>query len=135
MITHGDFQTWCTENLHRVLTKIINAKSDKKTPYYILAVFKKGYNGPSCKATETKDMSFEGKIVLHTRFVLTDRPPLIRLIGTALWRVENKIGEVKCMYVLPPDKPVMGTSFEDEKAKDSVLIQKSMQGMPLVYNA
>jgi len=134
MITHGDLQTWCTENLHRNLEKIINAKSGRKTPYYILVVFKKGYNGPSCKVTETKEMDFSHKIMIHTRMIITDRPPVIRLVGTALWRVDNKTGDVRCMYILPPDKPVIGTSFEDEKAKDSTLVQKSMQGMPLVYN-
>jgi hypothetical protein len=133
-ITHGDFQTWCTENHHRTLEKIINAKSGRQTPYYILVIFKKGYNGPSCKAQNTVDKSFEGKIVIHTRMVITDQPPLVRLVGTSLWRIDNRIGEAKCLYVLPPDKPVVGTSFEDEKAKDSVLVQKSMQGMPLVYN-
>ena len=135
MLTHGDFQQWTTECLHRNLEKIINAKSGMKTPYFILVIFKKGYNGPSCKAEATTDKSFEGKTVMHTRMVITDRPPLIRLIGTALWRINNRIGEAKCIYILPPDKPVMGTSFEDEKAQESTLVAKSGQGMPLVYNS
>lgn len=131
---HGDFQTWVTENLHRNLEKIINAKSDRRTPYYILVIFKKGYNGPSAKAVQTEDRSFEGKTVIHTRMVITDKPPIVQLIGSGLWMVNNLIGEVKCLYLLPPDKPVMGTSFEDEKAKESVLVAKSGMGMPLVYN-
>lgn len=134
MITHGDFQQWTTENLHRNLEKIINAKSNKRTPYYILVIFKKGYNGPSCKVKVTEDKSFEGKTVMHTRMVITDKPPLIKLIGTALWRIDNRIGEARCIYVLPPDKPVMGTSFEDEKAQESSLVERSGKNMSLVYN-
>jgi hypothetical protein len=134
MITHGDFQTWATENLHRSLEKIINLKAERRTPYYILVKFNHGYDGPSCKATETKDVDFEGKIVIHTRMMILDRPPLIRLIGTALWRIDNRIGEARCMYILPPDKPIIGTSFENEKAKESELVARSGQGMPLVYN-
>ncbi len=134
MITHGDFQTWSTENLHRNLEKIINAKSDRKTPYYILVIFKKGYEGPAPTVEETETRDLSAKTVIHTRMVITDKPPAIQLIGTALWRINNKIGEAKCLYILPPDKPIVGTSFENAKAKDSELVHKSMQGMPLVYN-
>ena len=134
MITHGDFQTWMTENLHRNLERIVNAKSDRKTPYYILVIFKKGYEGPSHTVKETDTQDFSGKTVIHTRIVIIDKPPLIRLIGSGLWRINNRIGEAKCLYLLPPDKPIIGTSFENEKAKDSELVHKSQQGMPLVYN-
>ena len=134
MITHGDFQTWSTQNLHRALEKIINAKSDRRTPYYILVKFNHGYDGHSCKAEETKDVDFEGKIVIHTRLMILDRAPLVRLIGTALWRIDNRIGEARCIYILPPDKPIIGTSFENEKAKESSLVARSGRGMPLVYN-
>ena len=132
---HGDFQTWVTENLHRNLEKIINAKSDRRTPYYILVIFKKGYNGPAAQVKQTEDRTFEGKTVIHTRMVITDRPPVVQLIGSGLWMVNNLIGEVKCLYLLPPDKPVMGTSFEDEKAKESEFVAKSAVGMPLAYNS
>ena len=135
MLTHGDFQQWTTECLHRNLEKIINAKSGMKTPYFILVVFKKGYNGPSHKVTRTETVNLEPKTVMHTRMIITNRPPLLRLIGTALWRIDNKIGEAKCIYILPPDKPVMGTSFEDEKAKESSFVEKSGKGMPLVFNS
>lgn len=134
MRTHGDFQTWVTETLHRNLEKIINLKSDRKTPYYILVKFNKGYEGPSCKVEKTKQVDFEGKIVIHTRIMILDRPPVISLIGTALWRIDNKTGEARCIYILPPDKPVIGTSFENAKAKESELVAKSGQGMPLVWN-
>ena len=134
MLTHGDFQTWMTETLHRNLEKIINAKSDRKTPYYILVIFKKGYDGPSHKVQETETQDFSAKTVIHTRMVVMDNPPLIQLIGSGLWRINNRIGELKCLYLLPPDKPIMGTSFENEKAQDSEFVHKSQQGMPLVYN-
>ena len=134
MIRHGDFQQWTTENLHRNLEKIINAKSDRKTPYYILVIFKKGYDGPSHTVVETAQWDMSTKTVIHTRMVVTDKPPLIQLIESGLWRINNLIGEAKCLYLLPPDKPIIGTSFENEKAKESELVSKSQQGMPLVYN-
>lgn len=134
MLKFGDFQQWTTENLHRNLEKIINLKSGRRTPYFILVVFKKGYNGPSHKVKETEEVNLEAKTVMHTRMIITDKPPLLRLIGTALWRIDNRTGEAKCIYVLPPDKPVIGDSFENEKAKESTLVARSGQDMPLVYN-
>ena len=49
MLTHGDFYTWCTENLHRSLSKVIEAKSARHRPYYILVTFKKGYDSPPAR--------------------------------------------------------------------------------------
>lgn len=148
MVTYGDFQTWCTEDLHRNLERIINAKSDRKIPYYIMVVFKHGYDGPPSKVdnhllsgTEKVDgqqtIDLSGKTVIHTVITVLEphHVPKIRLIGTALWRIDNRTGEVKCIYVLPPDKPIIGESFENGKAKESELVARSGRGMPLVYNS
>jgi hypothetical protein len=138
---YGDFQTWATEGLHNCLTKVINAMSWKQNPYYILAIFKKGYMGPPRESAnellntgESKivDMDFEGKVVLHTRLTLCDQAPPVPMIGTALWYVNNSIGEVKCIYVLPPDKPV-AESDEAEEVSELVFESAQKSGVSLVW--
>ena len=133
MVSHGDFQTWITENFHRSLTKIIEAKASRRTPYYILVIVKKGYNGPShtINVNKTVEKNFEGNTLIHTRILIIDRPPVVKMIGSSLWRIDNRIGEARCIYILPPDKPVMGGDIE---GPESELVAKSGQGMPLVYN-
>ena len=42
-----------------------------------------------------------------------ETPPLVPLLGTALWRIDNSIGEATNIYTLPPDMPV-------DSAKDIV---------------
>ncbi len=151
MITHGDFRLWMVNNLHDSLTKIINAKQGMDRPYYILVIVKKGYFGPPADsnneliATDAEKQrakqanqklivkNFEGKTVISTRIVIMFRPPPVPMIGSSLWRVDNRTGEVKCIYILPPDKPVMS---EVEFTEDSELVFKSAKRsrVPLIYN-
>ena len=151
MLTHGDFRLWMVNNLHETLTKIINAKQGLGRPYYILVIAKKGYFGPPADsnneliATDTEkqrakqtdqkliEKNFEGKTVISNRIIIMFQPPPIPMIGSSLWRVDNRSGEVKCIYILPPDKPVMsGVEFTE----DSKLVFESAKKskVPLIYN-
>ncbi len=151
MLTHGDFRLWMVNNLHDSLTKIINAKQDIDRPYYILVIVKRGYFGPPVdsnneliatdaekqRAEQTNqkliEKNFEGKIVISNRIIIMFQPPPVPMIGSSLWRIDNRIGEVKCIYILPPDKPVIS---EKEFTEDSKLVFKSAKrsGALLIYN-
>ena len=127
----SDVTLWLTENLHKMLTKVILAKENHPRIYYILVIMKDGYEGQSIASEGQKTIDLSGKHVIHNRLVLLDEPPPVPMISSSLWRIDNKIGEAKCIYILPPDKPIMhGT----EMGESSKFIWKSAQGAPLVYS-
>lgn len=139
----GDVQSWATKELHDVLERIVNAKSYLQVPYYILVWFQNHYEGPprKCdnhilhgrrkpKTGQTQTMDLSGKKVLAVRPIITFVPPQMPLLNTALWRIDNKTGEVRCIYVLPPDKPLVGNF---ELTEESATVGKSAQGMPVYY--
>ena len=140
--TVGDVKLWATKVLHDGLEAVINAKSNYSLPYYILVIMKSGYQGPPAignnnellrggkksKGTKTIDMS--KKRVMTHRFILISEPPKIPLIGSALVYVNNKTGQVRFMYILPPDKPMIG-GFDVELESETVV--KSGAGMPIMY--
>lgn len=134
MITYGDFNTWCTQNLHRSLEKVINANQHRENPYYLLVIIKDGYEGPPAGIKEeirqTRDIDLSGKKVMRVTINIMSRPPIVKMLGSLLWRVDNGIGQAECLYALPPDIPIIGPEGEC----DSELVFKSGQGMPLVYN-
>lgn len=134
MITYGDFHTWCTQNLHRSLEKVINANQHRENPYYLLVIVKDGYEGPPAgtknEIRPTKELDLSGKKVIRVIINILSQTPAVKMIGSLLWMVDNKIGLAKCLYALPPDKPIKGPEGECE----SELVFKSGQGMPLLYN-
>ena len=85
-------------------------------------------------APGTRTMDLSGKVVTHNTIVIMERwhlPP-VPMLSTSLWRINNKIGEARCMYILPPDKPIiLGT----EMGESSKFIWKSSQGAPLVWSS
>lgn len=135
-----DVTLWMTNELHKMLTKVIMAKENHPRIYYILVIMKDGYDGPTLvrnndlinkgeQGEQTIDLS--GKHVVHNKLVLTNQPPPVPLIGTSLWRINNRIGEARCEYILPPDRPIMmGT----EMGESSKFIWKSAKGAPLVFS-
>lgn len=130
MITYGDFQSWCTQNLHRELEKVINANQWRQRVYFLLVIVGDGYEGPPAGKREirpVKEMDFTGLKVMHTTINIIDRPPPIPMIGSLLWMVNNKIGLAKCLYALPPDHPTIGGDGECS----SELVTKSAQNMPI----
>lgn len=135
-----DVTLWMTDELHKMLTKVIMAKENHPRIYYILVIMKDRYMGPP--AVRSNDLINEGeqgigtidlsdKFVVHNRLVLMDAPPLVPLISTSLWRIDNKIGEARCIYILPPDKPIM---YGTQMGEASKFIWKSARNAPLVWS-
>lgn len=126
-----DVTLWLTEELHKMLTKVIMAKEKHPRIYYILVIMKNGYEGQSMASESQRTVDLSGKHVVHNRLVLLDEPPPVPMINSSLWRIDNKIGEARCMYILPPDKPIMlGT----EMGESSKFIWKSARGAPLIWS-
>jgi hypothetical protein len=135
MDRYGDITTWATEDLNQRLTAVVNAKSSRMRPYYILVITKDGYMGQpagnSGQPTKTVDLSTK-KVVSNRIMILEPwKVPKVPMLGTSLWYVDNTKGLVKCVYVLPLDKPMIG---DFEVGGESGLVHKSAQGMPLVYD-
>lgn len=127
-----DVTLWLTEELHKRLTDVIMAKENHPRVYYILVIMKDGYEGRSAASRDQKTIDLSGKHVIHNRLVLLDEPPPVPMISSSLWRINNRIGEARCMYILPPDKPIM---LGVEMGEASKFIWKSAQGAPLVYGS
>lgn len=144
-LTTGDITSWAQKVLHDGLEKVINSKASRRKPYYILVIIKNGYDGPAVKGggshllhgqrkakSEFRTMDLSNKRVVTNRLLIMEpeQVPAVPLIGTSLWRIDNKIGEVKCMYILPVDRPmVAGFAVEHE----SETVGKCAVGMPIVY--
>ena len=143
----GDIKGWATKVLHDELETIVNSKSSYSLPYYIVITMKEGYDGPAAygnnnellhgddkktkpRRGKTKTVNMEGQRVMTQRFILVNKPPLIPLVGSAVVYVNNKTGEVKFLYILPPDKPMIG-GFDVELESEAVL--RAEKGMPIVY--
>lgn len=137
-----DVTLWMTDELHKVLTKVIMAKENHPRPYYIQVQMSDKYLGPTAVRSNdlinkgepgTKTVDLSGKVVTRNTIVIMeewDVPP-VPMLSTSLWRIDNRIGEAKCVYILPPDKPIMlGT----EMGEASKFIWKSARGAPLVWS-
>ena len=146
-LTVGDIKAWATADLNERLESVINAKSSMREPYWLLILFGDGYHGPLAQGnnnyllhggakqksgTKTVDMS-KMRTMHQTIMILPKhKVPPVPLVGTALVYVNNKTGQVKFVYILPPDKPMIG-GFDVEL--DSETVQKCGKGMPIVYGA
>jgi hypothetical protein len=135
-ITHGDYRLWTTNELHKSLDNVINTHQHLVNRYFILVTMKNGYSGMSAKSEGVRPsrmVNTEGKHVISTRLVVMHNPPPMPLLNTALWRIDNRRGEAKCMYILPPDTPLI---THDMMGEDATFVFKSAQATnaPLVYN-
>ena len=140
----NDVTHWMTDELHKMLTRVILAKQDYPKVYFILVIMKDGYLGPTAvrgnllnegkSGTNTIDLS--KKHVVHNRIMLLpwDKLPVTPLLGTSLWRIDNKIGEARCMYILPEDKPII---YGTQMGEASKFIFKSavLARSPLIYSS
>ena len=139
----NDVTMWLTNELHKMLTKVIMAKENHPRIYFILVIMKDRYMGPTVTRSNhllkglreqvygEKVVDLSGKCVVHNRIVCMNAPPPVPLIGTSLWRIDNRAGEARCVYILPPDKPIM---LGEQMGEASKFIWKSAQGAPLVYS-
>lgn len=143
----GEVKEYFTQELHRSLEKVINAKSDRRDPYYILITFGEGYDGKPAGKTSNhllkgekkatvegeKTLDLSDKKVMKQTIILMEperAARLIPLVNTSLWYVDNKIGHVSCVYILPPDKPMIG-GFD--VGEESELVHNCGKNMPIVY--
>lgn len=139
-----DVTLWLTDELHKMLTKVILAKQNHPRVYWIQVQMSDKYLGPpAIKSNDlinpdniqgTKTIDLSSKVVTHTTLVIMEawHVPPVPLLSTSLWRIDNKIGEAKCIYILPPDKPII---YGTEMGESSKFIWKSARGAPLVYSS
>ena len=150
MMLSGEFNDWVTGEFHANLERIINKKQHRRRPYFILVHMTSGYTGPLAMGNDnhliatdkqlqevegsriaTTDVDLSKKTVVHVKMICLETMPPLKMIGTSLWRVDNVLGDVRCMYILPADKPIIeGPEMEAE----SKLIFESAKGMPLAWN-
>ena len=71
---------------------------------------------------------FRNKTQLNMVFAPRDRKPP-KMLNTMCWSVNNKTGELKQLWVLPPDAPIQIT--KDAPIVDS--IAEDVKGIPIIY--
>jgi len=149
-LTHGDITDAFNADLQKNIEKIVNAKSKRKRPYYILIHIKGSYDGPLAMGNnnellhgvdkkqerfrgETKEMDLSGVKVGHTIIQVLEpyQVPNVPLIANILMKVDNKAGTIERMYALPPDIPTV----DDGKSQECESVIRDAQGMPIVYGA
>lgn len=144
----GDIRQWATQDLADRLTAILNAKSNRRKPYWILITFDSQYKGPLAFGNnnyllhgidkkekrslgEIKEVDMSEKRTVHQKIEILERHhlPPVALIGTALFYVNNQSGLFEKVYILPPDIPgiELGNELESET------VGKNSQGMPIIY--
>jgi hypothetical protein len=134
MLMLGDMRRWLVDELRKNLEKVINLKADRREPYYILVLFAGSYAGPAVATKEEniKDTSIENKRAIGTRLVIMNKAPAVPLLNTALWYVDNKRGEARCMYILPRDCPAV-VAPNGKEAK--IIFDSAVKtDVPLIYN-
>jgi len=132
MMLLGDLGRWCSEVLDRELAKIIDRNQFRENPYWIMVVNKTHYAGPKASAVETKDVLLKNNIINTTLVIIPEETmlPYYRQLGTALLKVDNKKGQAKWIYILPPDIPIMQpVEFDGE----SEFVGRSARGIPIKY--
>ena len=133
VIQLGDARQWLLEDMKARLAALVVREQNRADPYYILAT----NVIPGCKlgAKETKPLQAEGKHVIHTRFVIIPLekveeyfntnvwPQVFGLMNTMLWYVNNRFGQLECVYVLPAEPKEM--TPEDMAVEHSKIVHES----------
>lgn len=149
-LKNGDITQAFTADLQDKIERIINAKSKRRRPYYLLITIREGYAGPLAMgnnnellhgvdsqqprkrgATKTMDMS-DMKVGSQVIQVLEPwQVPNVPLIANILMKVDNTSGSIERLYALPPDIPMIATGSDQE----SEIVARCAQGMPIAYGA
>lgn len=119
-------------DLQKMLEKVVNANAHLGMPYFILVVVKNHYQGPSAvsesQGIQTTEVQLPDKMI-HNRIIAPLlRPPAVRQLGSMLWRVDNRIGEMKLMYAEAADWP---TVLENSDNAGQAI---AGSGVPVVWN-
>ncbi len=147
-LKHGDITETFSLDLGLRIESIINAKSKRCRPYYLLITVEEGYGGPLAMGNNnellhgkdtkkkrargaTKTCDFSGLRVAHCVIQVLEpwNVPRVSLISSILMKVDNMRGLVERVYVLPPDIPIVDMG----DGVDSEIVQKCAKGMPIVW--
>jgi len=134
----GDWRKWLTQELFDNLERVVNAKKDMRTPYYIQVQLNQNYGGPAAAnaGLDAEDVTFTNvKHVYGIRMVCMNERPIIPQLSTMLFYVDNVRGLVKMVYAMPADKP---NEVEDSDnygpVVPTVYENARIMGMPLIWN-
>jgi hypothetical protein len=133
MMLLGDITNGVKDILWKQMSRVIERYAHLRDIYWILVIIKDHYNGPKDCVKQTMNVCLKGQPINITLCVIKNKSqlPAQRQLGTALWRINNQTGENKCLYVLPIDRPI--TQDVIWTPESSRLIEKSVQGIPLVH--
>lgn len=113
LIQTGEIVPLMVQKFHEGLAKCIQDNAHRREPYWILY---------------TADWYGSGQQLRDTFTPYGGCPP--RMLNTMCFCVDNKIGQLKPVWILPKDAPI--EDFGETKQFDETLI-KSSQGIPIVY--
>ena len=139
-LTTGDARRMAADDLYAMLEKVVDQYQYLDRIYFIMVIVKNNYQGPAPfknadagTAVETTEMKIPDKIV-HNRIVAPMfKPPIIRQLGSMLWRVDNRRGDLSLVYALPQDVPTL-QGDSDNEGKVIPKVAESVQGIPLIWN-
>lgn len=110
----GELLPDITANFQKKFDKCIEKNKHRREPYYILAT------------ADWYKNNTQMRLVISPR----DRcPPM--MLNTMAWKVDNKTGEIKELWVLPKDAPIQA-DFEPDGVDESIIVKA--KHMPIVYN-
>ena len=138
-LTTGDARRQAADDLYAKLEGVVDFYKDIERTYWIVVIVKNHYQGPmevqpgKSEPIETTEMTLPDKMI-HNRIVAPlFYPPVVRQLGTMLWRVENRKGRMTLEYALPQDVP----SFLEDSDNDGQVVgqvAQAAQGIPLIYS-
>jgi len=112
LIETGELLPSMTQNFEKAFEYAIEKNKHRREPYYILATGNWYKNGEQLRMTVSPR---------------SERPP--KMLNTMCWRIDNKTGECKQLWVLPLDAPTQPI----EPGPVSESIAESAQGIPIIY--
>jgi hypothetical protein len=110
----GELLPDITDNFQKAFEACVNKNKHRREPYYILVT-------ADWYANNT-----QMRIVVSPR---SKRPPM--MLNTMCWRVDNKTGDIKELWVLPKDAPIE-PGFEPAGVDESII--KVAKHLPVIYN-
>lgn len=138
-LTTGDARRMAADDLYRMVEKVVDRLSHLSRQYYILVIVRNHYQGPAAgskdsgQRIETTDVVLPDKMI-HNRIVAPlFEPPAVRMLGSMLWRVDNRVGEMELMYAMPYDVPTVLGDSDNEGTVVGAVAERA-KGMPLIWS-
>jgi len=114
----GDVRSQISRDLLNNLTDVIDRKSNHPNVYYILV-----HAAP--------DLGYKNTKVIKERIILLDRVPTVKLIGTLLFRIDNKNADAEMVWCLPSDIPMIAGLKPERNEKSGDRILQDAKGLPI----